>query len=561
MADRSFVELLISAKDKTKGVFQSLKDRLKGVENSANRVKSLGSVVSGLVAGYGALRAFQTVINKTREQESALKQVEARLKSTQGVSGKTVEELQRVAQEFQSITTFGDEAILQMQSLLLTFTNIKGDTFNQATEAILNMSTALGQDLKSSATQLGKALNDPIKGISALSRVGVAFTDEQKNMIKGFVELGQVEKAQAVILKELETEFGGSAKAMADTFGGALDQLGNAFGDLLEADNLGGATAEVKNLTAVLQDPAIKQAFATFTGAVISLTGTLAKSVATLADFTKAIGEMLAGADGAQDGTSELNSLMKEYQETLKGAKEELQDLHEKGLTGESEQVRIVEEKIKQYERLIDLNRKYDPSENVAKHKKEQKEVTKEVTLTVEEQKKLTEQVKKTKEEAEAHKKAIDEINDLMIEAQKIQDGEDTIPEDAGVLDLMRSIDDTTQALKDKADPEEVTKKAKRALEIAKQLKETGGATDQYIDSQVERIKESLQQAKDVAEGVDVKPKVKPEYSEEEIKNLANDIKGTLESELNKEALRVKIQAEIDKTFVDREARKAGRKQ
>jgi len=30
------------------------------------------------------------------------------------------------------------------------------------------MSTAMGQDLKSSAIQLGKALNDPIQGVAAL---------------------------------------------------------------------------------------------------------------------------------------------------------------------------------------------------------------------------------------------------------------------------------------------------------------------------------------------------------------------------------------------------------
>ena len=31
---------------------------------------------------------------------------------------------------------------------------------------------------------LGKALNDPVKGITALGRAGVTFTDEQKKQIK-----------------------------------------------------------------------------------------------------------------------------------------------------------------------------------------------------------------------------------------------------------------------------------------------------------------------------------------------------------------------------------------
>jgi hypothetical protein len=74
----------------------------------------------------------------------------------------------------------------------------------------------LGTDLKGSAVQLGKALNDPIAGVGALSRVGVTFTETQKDMIKTMVEAGNVAGAQTLILDELGKEFGGSAKALAD---------------------------------------------------------------------------------------------------------------------------------------------------------------------------------------------------------------------------------------------------------------------------------------------------------------------------------------------------------
>ena len=49
------------------------------------------------------------------------------------------------------------------------------------------MSTAFGQDLQSSAIQLGKALNDPVAGIGALQRIGVQFTEAQKNTIKALM--------------------------------------------------------------------------------------------------------------------------------------------------------------------------------------------------------------------------------------------------------------------------------------------------------------------------------------------------------------------------------------
>jgi len=80
---------------------------------------------------------------------------------------------------------------------------------------IQDMSAALGQDGKSSAIQLGKALNDPIKGITALSRVGVSFTAQQKEAIKADVKRGDTLSAQKIILAELSKEFGGSAAAIA----------------------------------------------------------------------------------------------------------------------------------------------------------------------------------------------------------------------------------------------------------------------------------------------------------------------------------------------------------
>jgi hypothetical protein len=132
----------------------------------------------------------------------------------------------------QRVTRFSNVAVLGAENLLLTFTNISQQVFPDALETILDMSTALGQGLKESSIQLGKALNDPILGITALSRVGVNFTQAQKDMIKGMVEAGNVMEAQKAILAELKKEFGGSARAAAETFGGQMEQLGNTIGDV-----------------------------------------------------------------------------------------------------------------------------------------------------------------------------------------------------------------------------------------------------------------------------------------------------------------------------------------
>jgi hypothetical protein len=84
------------------------------------------------------------------------------------------------------------------------------------------------------AIQLGKALNDPIAGVAALRRVGVQLSDAQEQQVKSFMEVGDIASAQAVILGELETQFGGLAVAAGATTEGAMIRLGNAFDNVKE---------------------------------------------------------------------------------------------------------------------------------------------------------------------------------------------------------------------------------------------------------------------------------------------------------------------------------------
>jgi len=139
-----------------------------------------------------------------------------------------------LADSLSGVTRFTDEAIISGESMLLTFTGIGKDVFPDVTKVMLDVSQAMGQDLKSSAIQLGKALNDPTKGISALTRVGVTFTEEQKNLIKSLQDTGDVAGAQRIILAELEKEFGGSAEAAGKTFAGQLDILRNKLSNVAE---------------------------------------------------------------------------------------------------------------------------------------------------------------------------------------------------------------------------------------------------------------------------------------------------------------------------------------
>lgn len=197
---------------------------------------SIGKVAAGLaVAGIAAVGTGLTIaVKEAADAEKNLAQLDSVLKSTGGAAGVTRDSILELASSLQRTTTFSDDEVIAADSLLLTFTRIGKEVFPDATRAVLDMSIALGQDTKSSAIQLGKALNDPIKGVTALSKAGVSFTAEQKKLIKSLVESGDVMGAQKIILQELQTEFGGSAEAAGKTLSGSLTILKNAGLDILE---------------------------------------------------------------------------------------------------------------------------------------------------------------------------------------------------------------------------------------------------------------------------------------------------------------------------------------
>jgi len=218
-----------------------------GIDRATKKGLSLGQALGGLAIGAAAIgvaaaakgmqfigQQAQLAIADLSEVQDMQAQLNSVLESTGGIAGVTAEQANKLADAFENTTKFSAEQVLTGENLLLTFTNIGKDIFPQATETMLDMSQALGQDMKSSAVQLGKALQDPILGVTALRRVGVNFNEEQTTMVKNMVEAGDVAGAQAFILRELQTEFGGSARAAGETFGGQLEILKNKIGEVRE---------------------------------------------------------------------------------------------------------------------------------------------------------------------------------------------------------------------------------------------------------------------------------------------------------------------------------------
>lgn len=272
MATIASLQVLLSAQ--TAKFDAALKASEKRTQKFAATAKSaLSSIGVGLsaAAAVGFLKSSFAAFEK---DQKAVRKLESVLRSTGGAAGFTSAQLRNMASDLQKVTNFGDETTVAAQAVLATFTQIRGDVFRDAIVAAQNMSAVLEQDLQSSVIQLGKALNDPIKGITALRRVGVSFTQQQMDVIKSLVESGKVMEAQKVILAELNVEFGGAAEATRNF----STSVANDFDDLKEA--IGGVAGRIAGDGSVISD------------AIQSITARL-NAFNDALDRTKSLGETL----------------------------------------------------------------------------------------------------------------------------------------------------------------------------------------------------------------------------------------------------------------------------
>lgn len=183
---------------------------------------------------YGVTSLMSSSVGEYMEAEKAQKKVAQAVKQTGMAAGFTSQELKAMAEEFQKNTVFdGDQIMNEVTAQLLSFPNIAGENFKLAQAAALDLATTLDGDLQSASIQLGKAMSDPVKGLTALRKSGVMFTEEQKEQVKVLVESGRLQEAQALILQEVNKQYGGQAVAAAQGAGGIL-QLKNMWGDLKE---------------------------------------------------------------------------------------------------------------------------------------------------------------------------------------------------------------------------------------------------------------------------------------------------------------------------------------
>lgn len=252
------------------------------LDNMAKRAQRLASVLGTAFAVSRIVNFGRMSIAAFAKQDKAVKAVEATLRTTGGTAGYTSKQLQKMAADLQQVSLYGDEEILQkVTNNFLTFGNITGEVFAEAQKQALNLSAVFGQDLQSSTIMLGKALNDPVLGMTALSRVGIGFTEQQKKQVKAMVEANNTFGAQKLILDEIKRYYGEAAAAAAQSAEGPLTQAANAFADAMEsigqsiAPIVNAAAAAIKYLSERFQElsPELRRAISVSAGAAAALTG------------------------------------------------------------------------------------------------------------------------------------------------------------------------------------------------------------------------------------------------------------------------------------------------
>jgi hypothetical protein len=301
-------KLTLNASDFVRGIDRSKKSA-NSLKTSMSSIGSgIGSAFSGItksvgaigIAATGAAAAIGGITYKLISMAEEGIQAENRIKNvvkTMGLFGDqsddVADRLIKMADATELATGVDGDLIMASQAKLATFKELAktagttGGAFDRATQASLDMAAVFGGDASNYAVQLGKALEDPEKGLAALKRTGALTTSQIKAISEEFAATGNRAKAFDQVLKAIETQVGGSANATAS----GMARIKVSVGQML--DEIGKPMAEV---------------FSQFAADVAAMTPQIIASLSGLAPKIREVGSTLAAAlsEGLAGDTSRL---------------------------------------------------------------------------------------------------------------------------------------------------------------------------------------------------------------------------------------------------------------
>ena len=182
-------------------------------------IRSIAGAAALLLSVSEVIRFLKESNAEARESQKVSAATAQLIKTTGGAANVTAGYVDQLTTSLSNKNGVDDEAIAKGANLLLTFKRVRneagegGRIFDRANQAAVDLSATGFGSITTASKQLGKALQDPIKGTTALARAGVTFTDQQKEQITKMVEAGDILGAQKVILAEVESQVGGVGRA------------------------------------------------------------------------------------------------------------------------------------------------------------------------------------------------------------------------------------------------------------------------------------------------------------------------------------------------------------
>ena len=185
-------------------------------------------------------------------QEMAVQKVASAIRSQGGSVSEVLPIMQSLASEIQRITTYGDEQVLEMQSLAAAM-GVASDQMAETIQNAIGLSSALGMDVMTAT----KAASAAIQGKTT------ALQEYIPSLAKCSTEAEKLATVQRLAAGGFE-----QARDRVDTLDGKLKQAANAWGDLQEV---------------------VGEAFAPAVKTVAGLLGGLCEVLAYLPTLTKAL--------------------------------------------------------------------------------------------------------------------------------------------------------------------------------------------------------------------------------------------------------------------------------
>lgn len=298
--------------------------------------KVLGKTITAAMAIKKITDFMAKSVAAYREQQEAVSVLNTVIASTGAAAWTSSQELLDMASSLQRVTNYSNDSIIAMQNVLLGFKNIKGDTFKQATQSILDMATVMKMDLASAAQTVGKALDDPVNGLDSLRRQGFAFTDAQKQMIQAMLDAGETAQAQKIILDELSETYGGAAEAAANAWTqtkNAFNTVAADYGEFFSkmADGIGILQAVNKALVE------LDEAFVTFGSNVAHIAG---------GNTFKKWYDSLSDTDKLEEAGAQLDAWREKYEEALESGDRKKIDTATKWLDTWRHEKRVLQEAV-----------------------------------------------------------------------------------------------------------------------------------------------------------------------------------------------------------------------